>query len=350
MIASVPAPLLSRRALFAGALFAPSRFAAAEAVLDRAIASGHLHAAVLRVEQRGQVFERAFGKARPDSPFLIASITKPMTATAAMLLVDRGKLGFEDPAAKYLDGFSGGGRERITLRHLLTHTSGLPDMLPDNIALRQRQAPLADFVRGALTTPLLFTPGARTSYQSMGILLAATIVERLTGQPLPRFLDNELFGPLGMSRTALGLGRFQLAETVRNQVEHADPPGGTPETAGWDWNSPWWRSLGVPWGGAHSTAADIARFLNAFLHPSGVPLKPETARRMTQNQNAGLDKPYGIGWSVTPAPFGHGGSTGTSCWADASKDATFVLLTSLPARVSQKSIIDPVARAVRAAL
>jgi beta-lactamase class C len=350
MIASVPTLLLSRRALFAGALFAPSRFQPAEQILDNAVASGKLHAAVLRVEQRGEVFERAFGKAKPDSPFLIASITKPMTATAVMILADRGLLRYEDPASKYLDNFTIGDRSKITIRHLLTHTSGLPDMLPGNIALRQRQAPMAEFVNGALTTPLLFAPGARTSYQSMGILLAAEIVERITRKPLRQFLQAEVFQPLKMTHTALGLGKYKLADAVKIQVEHADPPGGTPETANWDWNSPWWRDLGAPWGGAHSTAGDIARLLNAFLHPAGAPVKQETAQRMIANQNVGLDKPYGIGWSVSPSPFGHGGSTGTSCWADTAKDATFVLLTSLPSKASQKPIIDPVSKAIRAAL
>lgn len=342
--------LLTRRSLLSAALLAPNRFRPAEAILEKAINSGLLHAAVLRVQQRGEVFERAFGQARPDSPFLIASITKPMTATAAMILVDRGQLQLTDPAAKYLPSFTQGGRDKITLRHLLTHTSGLPDMLPDNNPLRQRNAPLSEFVKGALTTPLLFPPGARTSYQSMGILLAAEIVEKITRRPLRQFLARELFQPLKMSRTTLGLAPFKLAETVPNQVQHADPPGGTPETAHWDWNSPYWRDLGAPWGGAHSTAADISRFLTAFLHPTGVPVKPDTARRMTTNQNQGLDKPYGIGWAITPGGFGHGGSTGTSCWADTAKDATFVLLTSLPAKASQKPVIDPVAAAVRAAL
>ena len=346
MIANVSTPLLSRRALFAGALFSPGRFRAAEAILEKATASGQLHAAVLRIDRKGDTCERAFGKAKPDSPFLIASITKPMTATAVMILADRGQLHYEDPASKYLDNFTTGDRAKITIRHLLTHSSGVPDMLPENVAMRQRQAPMRDFVKAALTTPLLFAPGARTSYQSMGILLAAEIVERITRQPLRQFLKAELFQPLKMNGTALG----QLADAIKIQVEHADPPGGTPETANWDWNSKWWRDFGAPWGGAHSTAADIAKLLQAFLHPTGLPIKKETAQRMTTNQNPALDKPYGIGWAMSPNGFGHGGSTGTSCWADTAKDATFVLLTSLPAKVSQKPIIDPVSKAVRAAL
>ena len=98
----MPTSILSRRALFAGALFAPSRFHAAAAIIDKAIASGQLHAAVLRVDEKGDTFERAFGKAKPESAFLIASITKPMTASAVMLLADRGLLKIEDPASKYL--------------------------------------------------------------------------------------------------------------------------------------------------------------------------------------------------------------------------------------------------------
>jgi CubicO group peptidase (beta-lactamase class C family) len=311
---------------------------------------GRLRAAALRVETKGKVFEKAFGKAGIDSPFLIASITKPMTAAGVMILVERGLLGFEDPAAKHLPGFEGDGREKITLRHLLTHTSGLPDMLPENEELRKRHAPLSLFVEGTLKTPLKFAPGTRTSYQSMGILLAAEIAARKTGKAFPDYLHESVYRPLGMQGTTLGLGKYRLEDTVPNQVEHADPPGGTPQTASWDWNSRYWRTLGAPWGGAHSTAADIAAFLKAFLHPAGRPFSAETARRMTVNQNAGLNQPYGIGWSLSPRPFGHGGSTGTMCWADASSDTTFVLLTSLPSKVSQKTILTPVSDAVRAAL
>lgn len=329
---------------------APGRYAAAEAILDSAISSGKLDAAVLRVESRGQVFEKAYGLAKPDSPFLIASITKPMTASAVMLLVDRGKIGFEDPASKYLPGFDQGGREKITIRHLLTHTSGLPDMPPDNIELRKRNAPMSDWVKSAMTAPLLFPAGAKTSYQSMGILLASEIASRVSGKPFAEFLREEIYLPMGMKATALGLGRYKLSETVRNQAEHADPPGGTPETKSWDWNSEWWRGFGAPWGGAHSTAADIGKFLNGFLHPTGKPLRKETALRVTENQNPGLNQPYGIGWAVNPKPFGHGGSTGTQCWADRDKDAIFVLLTSLPARASQKAILTPVSNAVRSAV
>ncbi|MBM3782916.1 MAG: beta-lactamase family protein [Acidobacteria bacterium] len=331
--------LLSASAL-AGASDTP------DSILAKAVASGQLRAAVLRVETKGKVHERAFGAAKTDSPFLIASITKPMTAAGVMVLADRGQLRLEDHAAKYLPGLDG----RITIRHLLSHTSGLPDMLPDNEDLRKRNAPLSGFVAGALQTPLLFDPGVKVSYQSMGILLASEIVQRITKKPFRDFLASEIFQPLGMARTALGMGRFRPGEVVPSQVEHADPKGGTLETKHWDWNSPYWRNLGAPWGGAHSTAADIAKFLRAFLAPAGKPLKVETARRMLTDQTGGKKPSYGVGWALHPKPFGHSGSTGTLCWADPEKDTVFVLLTSLPARVSNKLVIDPVSNAVRGGL
>ncbi|MBY0375186.1 MAG: beta-lactamase family protein, partial [Bryobacteraceae bacterium] len=138
----------------------------------------------LHVEQGGEVIARGYGKAKADSVFLLASITKPMTAMAVMMLRDQGRLKLSDPVQKYLPEFRGGERGRVEIRHLLTHTSGLPDMLPENEALRKRHAPLREFVAGAMRTPLLFAPGERMQYQSTGILLAAEIVERLTRRGL----------------------------------------------------------------------------------------------------------------------------------------------------------------------
>ena len=333
---------LSRRAFFATSLFALDKpqLAPAEKLLSGAVASGKLRAAVLRVERGAFQYEQSFGAAKTTTPFLIASISKPMTATAVMTLVDRGLLKLDEPASKYLPGLD----PRITLRHLLSHSSGLPDMLPNNIALRERHAPLSDFAKAALKTPLLFAPGTKVSYQSMGILLAATMAERITRQPFPQFLEQQVFAPLGMRDSVLGLGtRLKIADTAQCQVEFADPKGGNH----WDWNSDYWRNLAAPWGGVHSTAADVTKLLRYFMKPSGKPLTPASAAMMVQNQNAGLNQPYGIGWALPPNRFGHGGSTGTQCWADAATGTTFVLLTTLPARVSQKAIIDPVSQMVR---
>jgi CubicO group peptidase (beta-lactamase class C family) len=326
----------------------------AAALFEQQVEVGQLRAATLHVRQGRDTFQRAFGEATtPDAIFLIASISKPMTAAGVMLLADRGELTLDDPVHKFIPEFSDGDRTRITIRHLLTHTSGLPDQLPENTELRQRRAPLKEFVERALRTPLLFKPGERYSYQSMGILLAAEVAERITSQPFPRFLEREIFRPLGMDRTAMDLGRFSISDTMTAQVEYSAPEGGGDDSSAatdWNWNSPYWRGLGAPWGGAHSTGPDIARLLDSFLEPDGTVLKPETARSMIANQTPHLDERRGLGFALGPAgfgkhcsaeTFGHGGSTGTLAWADPATGVTCVILTTLPARVSNALLLRP---------
>lgn len=312
-------------------------------LLESKTGSGDVSAAVLHVRNGSNEFVRAFGKApNPEAVFLLASITKPMTATAAMILVDQGKLSLTDPVQKYIPEFKGGERARVQVKHLLSHSSGLPDMLPENEALRKRHAPLKNFVAGACKTDLLFSPGTQVKYQSMGILLAAEIVERISKRPLPEFLKDHVFKPLGMTQTSLGLGGRKNEDTMRSQVED-DPT--------WNWNSPYWRNLGSPWGGAFAPASDISKLLKYFATPDARVVKPDTARLMITNQNTGLNQPYGIGWALSGSKFGkgcsnrtfgHGGSTGTLCWLDPEKDLSFVLLTTKPAAQSQKPVIQPV--------
>ncbi len=323
----------------------------AVALIERQTAGGGIAAASLHVRQRSFTFERAFGKAMtPKAVFLLASITKPMTAAAIMILVDKGELALADRAGKYIPEFHGGDRDLITIRHLLTHTSGLPDMLPENTELRKRHAPLKDFVAGVYRTPLLFPPGSEVRYQSMGILLAAEIVERITRRPLREFLREVLYAPLGMKTASLGLGGRRISETMLCQVAGDDD---------WNWNSPYWRDLGAPWGGAHASAADVARFLEYFLKPDTRVLQPATAAAMIVNQNRGLNEPWGIGWMVKPGRFGkacsartygHYGSTGTVAWADPESGLVSVLLTTRPASDSRDTVLGPVSDVVSAAV
>jgi CubicO group peptidase (beta-lactamase class C family) len=316
----------------------------ATSILNEATATGKVGAAVLYVRSGSQVHRAAFGKARVDTVFLLASISKPMTATAVMRLVDRKLVSLDDPVRKHIAEFSGGDRDLVTLRHLLTHTSGLPDMLPENEELRKKHAPLRDFVAATCKTPLLFKPGTQTRYQSMGILLAAEIAERVTRMAFRDFLKQAVFVPLGMTKSSLGLGGRKIADTAWSEVTGNDD---------WNWNSPYWRDLGSPWGGAHATADDVGRFLEYFLAPTDTVLRPETAASMVVNQNVGLNRPYGIGWSVSgfpkacsPKTYGHGGSTGTSSWADPSSRTSFVLLTTRPAAESQKTVLTPVSTTI----
>lgn len=334
-----------RTLLFSGVALALRQGKIDEAVrmIETQSSSGEVSAAALHVQNGKDDIRKGFGKAKDaNAVFLLASITKPMTCTAVMKLADRKELSIDDPVHKYLPEFFGEQRDRVLIRHLLSHSSGLPDMLPENDEFRKKHATLKHFVAGAARTPLLFPPGTKVQYQSMGILLAAEIVERVTNRPLPKFLREEVFKPLGMKQTSLGLDGRKISDTIPSQVT-ADPD--------WNWNSTYWRNLGVPWGGAFAPAPDVTRFLRYFVKPDGSVVKPETAAKMITNQNVGLNQPYGIGWALSGTKFGkgcslktygHGGSTGTLCWLDPEKDLSFVLLTTKPAAQSNKTLIHPV--------
>lgn len=311
-------------------------------VLAKATASGTVASAVLHVAQRDTTFTRAFGKAQSENAmFLLGSISKPICMTALMTLFDQGKFTLDDPVKKYLPKFTGEGRDNVTLRHLLTHVSGLPDQLPENNMLRKQHAGLSGFVEGATRTPLQFTPGSRYQYSSMAILLAAHVAELLSGMSILELVDRSVFQPLGAKHSALGLGRFKLEELVPCQTEHAAPEAGAgdPTAKDWDWNSPYWRKLGAPWGGVHASAPDVGRVLAELLYAKGAVVKPETAKLMLQNHNGPGLTPRGLGFNIGSAAgspgcsettFGHTGSTGTLAWADRASETICVVLTSLP--------------------
>src|SRR4029079_12287198 len=170
-------------------------------------------------------------------------------------------------------------------------------------------------------TPLLFEPGTNYSYSSMAIMLAAEIAQRISGKNFLSLMDDALFGPLEMKHSAIGLGRFKIEELMPCQSDGAAPESGAgdPTAKDWDWNSPYWRKLGAPWGGVHASAPDVARFLAEFLHAQGNVVKPETARLMISNQSSpglpsrglGFDCGTVSGPELSKSTFGHGGSTGT---------------------------------------
>jgi len=334
-------------------------------MVDQEVASGAVGAAALLVARNGMVaVERGYGRLRrdpgaravaPESVFLVASISKPVTVTGVMTLVEKGRVRLDDPASKYLPELKGDGREKILVRHLLSHASGLPDMLPENVEMRKRQAPLREFVAKSMTTPLLFAPGTAVKYQSMGTLLAAEILERVTREKLDAFLQREVLGPLGMRRSAMGLGKNRIEDTVEVDLPKEGDVPQTEADHSWHWNSPYWRGLRAPWGGMHTTVGDIALLLQAMLEGGKPVLKPETALAMRTDQNRGLNQPWGLGWEVGAGAnypgsaaevFGHGGATGTLCWADPSRGIVFVLFTNRPGVNDKTEFRERVAKAV----
>jgi CubicO group peptidase (beta-lactamase class C family) len=312
--------------------------------LEQSVERGMVDAAVAWVRNGNTEVTRAFGSApNTDAIFLLASISKPMTMAAVMSLYDRGLFDLDDPAAKYLPEFRGDGREEITIRQLMSHVSGLPDQLPENRALRTANAPLSEFVARSVKTPLLFKPGTKYSYSSMGILLASEIAQRLSGKSIATLTDEAVFQPLEMKHSALGIGRLDPAAMMRCQVEKAAPESGAgdPSAKTWDWNSDYWRGLGAPWGGVNGSAPDVVRFLDAFLQRDASLLKPDSLQQMVTNQNPSGLRRRGLGFELGPSlggptlsehAFGHGGSTGTLCWADPESNTICVVLTTLPSQ------------------
>jgi CubicO group peptidase (beta-lactamase class C family) len=353
-----------------------TRLQQASRILEQETQSGRVLAASMLVARRGVVvLHHGWGRLAPgssspaaseDTVFLLASITKPVTATALLLLVERGMVSLADPVQKYLPEFQGPGREQVRVQDLLSHISGMPDMLPENVDLRRAHAPLSEFVRRAMTTPLLFSPRTSFNYQSMGILLAAEIVERITKMPLREFERKELFEPLGMKKSSLGLGRTTIPETAWCQ--------GAPsyETRSEDQkrfgaNSPYWRDMGHPWGGMHSTTGDLAVFLQMFLNGGlyrGTRiLSPSTVAAMISDHNSQIGAPWGLGWALKGSKvwnffgelgsnrtYGHVGATGTVAWADPETDLLCVVLTTRPASEDGGSLLNRLSNVVHSAV
>jgi CubicO group peptidase (beta-lactamase class C family) len=324
----------------------------ARAVED-SVQSGQMKAAVMMVRHRDAEASWAFGEATSvNSVFLLASITKPMVAAAVMTLCDSGDLRLDDRVEAFLPAFRGDNRNQVTIRHLLSHCSGLPDQLPENRQLRSKHASLDEFVEGAMRVPLAFLPGSKFLYSSMGILLASEIAVRVSGVPMKRLIQDRVFAPLEMQTASLGTGGRPIASLVRCQTEHAaaEAGAGDADSSSWDWNSAYWRELGAPWGGGHGSASDVVKFLADFLQPSGKLLKPATAAEMVTRQFSPAVTSRGLGFGLGRSnssrycsndALGHTGSTGTLAWADPKSQAICVVLTTLPA-----GVVDPHPRQV----
>ncbi|NPV06825.1 MAG: beta-lactamase family protein [Anaerolineae bacterium] len=338
------------------------RLEAALSLLRERVDSGFVPGAVVAVFRRGRLVRLApYGYRDPetlslpvetDTTFLIASLTKPIVVAGAVLLLQQGKLCLDQPAAHVIPEFGAQGKQGVTIRHLMTHTSGLPDQLPQSPELRRRQAPKDDFVRAVCELAPLFQPGSQVSYQSMGILILGEIIERLTGMELRDYLQQRLFLPLGMDSSVLGMPPTGLEHSALCLPLRLPPES---RDVGDDFNTIYWRDFGAPWGGLHSTAADLSRFLGHVLGDLPGPLSPAARRAMVRDQLAGmpgvrseegLSRRWGLGFMlgaayfgdlVSPDTFGHVGSTGTMYWADPDSRLGCVLLTNQPQLLRDES-------------
>ncbi|HEX4131690.1 MAG TPA: serine hydrolase domain-containing protein [Pirellulales bacterium] len=343
--------------------FDSQRFERACALLEGWTRSGTVPGGAMVVGRHGKMIApQFFGRMGPepgaepmrdDALFLMASITKPIVYLAAMTLVEHGLLNLTDRVTRYIPEFAAHHKDETLLLHLFTHTSGLPDMLPNNAELRRSHAPLETFVEHAIrdTVPL-FAPGSQLSYQSVGTLITAEIVRRVSGMKIAEFLDSEIFKPLGLSSLALGSSRFDRARLVRVET----PAYHEPE---FGWNSRYWQELGSPWGGLFSAPAEFAVLCHLMLNDGSVvaaggrPMRivsPATVAAMTCNwldrlpdvpEPTRRTRPWGLGWRLNhpgtddswgdllgPRVFGHTGATGTQVWMDPDTGVFCLLLTS----------------------
>lgn len=285
-----------------------------------------------------------------DALFCIASMTKPITATAVMMLRDEGKLSVDDPVAKHLPEFADlrkpdGERADLTIRHLLTHTSGMHDVPRE---IHAGITTLAELMPHCRRRPVRFEPGARWAYCQSAINTAGRIVEVASGQSLPDFLRERLFEPLGMADTTFYLQQDQLPRLAK--VYHK-PDGLTlTETSlrllrG---KSPTSRDrYPLASGGLFSTAPDYARFCRMILNKGELDgvryLTASAVDEMTSLQTgdtkAGFipGSGWGLGWCVvreplgvaaplSPGSFGHGGAYGTQAWIDPTTERAYVLM------------------------
>ncbi len=298
------------------------------------------------------------GTIRDDAVFLIASITKPVVAMGMCLLVERGLVLLGERVSEFIPAFKGERKAGVTIRHLLTHTSGLPDMLPNNRELRRARSPLVTFVDDTCGCELGFAPGRGVQYQSMGYLLLGEIIERVTGKPCSEFVREEIFAPLGMNDTDLGApdSWFTGSNPVVGRIPEIRVPADQQDGNDWNWNSRYWRSLGAPWGGLLTTPRDLARFAAAMLGGGSLDgtriFSRATVDAATRNQLEPVRdvpetdrrcKPWGFGWRLNwpahsenfgdllgPRSYGHWGATGTVLWIDPDLDAFAAVLTTQP--------------------
>ncbi|MEX1114586.1 MAG: serine hydrolase domain-containing protein [Akkermansiaceae bacterium] len=279
-----------------------------------------------------------------DSIFWIASMTKPITATAVMMMQEEGKLSVDDPVSKYLPEFAGD-KAGITIKQCLTHTSGLSDLKQEEV---KDIGTLAELMPPVIAKPLLFPPGSKWQYCQTGINTAARIVEVVSGKAFPEFVQERLFDPLGMKDTSFYPVAAQLPRIV--PAYNRTAAGGLEKTelSFLDGKSPSAKDR-YPQanGGLFSTAPDYMQFSQMILRGGEAGgkryLKAESVKQMTTVQSGDLaagfvpGSAWGLGWSIvrgpqgvsaalSPGSFGHGGKNGTQAWIDPVENRIYLLM------------------------
>ena len=337
------------------------KLAAIKPAMQRYVDSGDLAGAVTLVgRSTGVIHHEAVGfrdlaardPMQADTPFRIASMTKPITAIAIMILADEGKLSPDDDVSKHLPDFAGltlaGGakpKRQLKLRDLLTHTSGLGNYPPElGDVYGKRDRTLAETSAAVAKVPLMFEPGTKWSYCNSGIDTLGRVVEVASGKTFEAFLQERVFAPLGMADTrfyptSADMKRVALTYGKKDGKLEAGPFGlvGLPANP----------KHPIPAGGLMSTAADQAKLYRAMLHKGQLDgkriLSEKSVAEMTKTQTGDIKTgfvdgmSFGYGWAVvkepkgvtamlSPGTYGHGGAFGTQGWVDPKQDVFVVLM------------------------
>jgi CubicO group peptidase (beta-lactamase class C family) len=304
---------------------------------------------VLRMNAQGWADPEHKAFMRVDSIFWIASMSKPITAIAVLMLVEAGKLSLDDPLAKYVPELAGlktpdGKTPRITLRHLLTHTSGMGEATDEEAKAART---LSDLIPAFASKPLAFVPGSKWQYCQSGILTLGRIVEIVSGVPFDVFLRKRIFDPLDMKDTTFCLSADQMRRWVipaRREGEQLIPAGigllyGHPPT--------WRDHYPASNGGLFSTAPDYTRLAQMLLNGGVLDgrryLTAESVRLMSTIQTGDLvtgftpgnawglgvcivREPQGVTEMLSPGSFGHGGVYGTQFWIDMKRGVALIMM------------------------
>ena len=349
----------------------PAKTASITAAMQRFVDEGQLSGAVTLVAQNGSVLSlEATGwqdlesrtPMTKDSLFWIASMTKPITALAVLMLQEEGKLNIEDPVMKHLPEFKGQMllKEKsaaqtvlvkparpVTIKDLLTHTSGLVGTSPldaeaiDVLTLKEAVITYA-------LSPLQFEPGSKWSYCNPGINTLGRLVEVVSGESYAGFLDKRLFKPLGMKKTTFWPKKKDLEHLATSYKPTADGKGLEVATIKY-LTPPFSNQKRTPLaaGGLFSTAEDLYQFYAMLLNGGELNgtryVSEATLKLMTQNHTGDLKAgftegmgmglgfqvvvtPVGVTAMLSPGTYGHGGAHGTQGWIDPVKKTVHILL------------------------
>jgi len=345
-----------------------SRLAVVDSIIQASIENHEVPGAVLIVGHDGRaIYRKAYGmrSLEPtrsamtvDSVFDIASLTKVVaTTTAAMQLMEQGKIRLNDLVVKYIPEFGQNGKNDITVRDLMTHYSGLPPSLDLKSPWSGRET---GYSMAFAVTPIA-PPESRFIYSDVDYIVLGAIIERVTGTSLDTYCAQHIFAPLGMTKTSFRPPAAWLSEIAPTEYdEHGQMLRGVV-------HDPSVRRMGGVAGeaGLFSTADDLANFAQALLSGSSI-LSPLAIQKMTTpEQPANASTLRGLGWDVDSpmshnrgellpvGSFGHTGFTGTSLWIDPTTNTYIILLTNAVHPRGQGSAISlraRVATAVAAAL